>query len=98
MPETALERSQEPCRNPLVAMAHVAAGGLESMVASSHKACVLDAQILLPDSSGNTISVASHPAPSASGRQIALMDSHCSVCGRREAVPQVCMGIRFVRV
>ena len=72
--------------------------GLRSMVASTHRACVLDAQKMLLVSSGNTIRVASHPTPSAFGGQVVLMDSHCRVHGRREAVPQVCMYMLFIRV
>lgn len=69
--------------------------GLQNMIASTRRVCVLDTQKVLLVSSGNTTRVASLPA--ASG-QIALIDSYCSVHGRREAVPQGCVGILFVRV
>lgn len=69
--------------------------GLQNMVSSTHWVCVSDAQKGLLVSSGNTTRVASLPAPSG---KVAFIDSHCSVHGRREAVPQGCVGILFVRV
>jgi len=65
---------------------------------SVHSQCVLEAQKMLPFTSGNTTMVASHPTPSASGGHVVLLDNHCRVHGRREAVPQVCMAILFIRV
>lgn len=42
--------------------------------------------------------VASCPTPRASGGQVALADSHCSVWGRREAFARIFLSTIFVRV